>query len=86
LGWAHFGPNEEANGAAVGADLFNTMAANTGGGFTPPLTGTSYTFWVQDNSSDANYRFDFVVAPEPATSSFAAITLAIALGWIRRRR
>jgi hypothetical protein len=85
LGWAHFGPNETANGGGVGEDILPLMASNTTA-FTPPLTGTSYAFWIQDNDEESHYRFDFVVAPEPATWCFVAIGGLVALALKRRRQ
>jgi hypothetical protein len=81
LGWSHFGPD---NGNLIGEDLLPLVAANTLK-FTPPLTGSSYTFWIQQTGADMFYQLDFVVAPipEPATWSMAAFASLI---FLRRRR
>jgi len=84
LGYSHFGPGEGA-GLNVGDDILPVLGAN-GIGFTPPLTGSQYTFWLQENGAGATYQFDFVVVPEPATWCLLAFGAATVAFTLRRRR
>jgi len=64
LGWTFFG------GPEVGTDILPAMGSNWGSiGFTPPLTGSNYAFWLQQTGDLTDYRLDFQVqaVPEPAT-------------------
>jgi len=80
IGWTHFGP------ALVGTNILDDVGAgNTNGatGFTPPLTGSDYSFWIQQTGATlTNYQFDFVVVPEPS----AVAMLVLAGGWLLPRR
>jgi hypothetical protein len=52
-------------------------------GFTPPLTGSTYTWWIQQTGASlVTYQLDFVVTPEPATIGIM-VTGALMVG--RRR-
>jgi hypothetical protein len=66
LGWTHFGPGQP--GASVGQDLLPIMSANSSSGFTAPLASPEYTFWMQENNSDAKFTLDFVVTGGAPTS------------------
>jgi hypothetical protein len=85
LGWSHFGPGSDQN---IGDDILPDIG-NGGGaiGFTPPLMGSSYTFWLQQTGEETSYQLDFVVTaiPEPLTLQliFAALVPVFAL--CRRR-
>jgi hypothetical protein len=81
LGWTHFGPGVDT----VGQDILPLLGAGAGSiGFTGPLTGSDYTFWLnQTNATPQSYRLDFVATPEP--SSFLAL-LGVPLVLRRRRR
>lgn len=77
LGWSHVGP-----GAAtpVGSDLLPAIAQN-GQTFVPPLSGSDYTFWIQQTGALMDYRLDFVVTPVPEPTScllVASLTLIVA--------
>jgi hypothetical protein len=92
LGWAHFGPNEAFNGLGIGGDLmvgadeFTGLDDSVPPGFDPPLTDPDYTFWLQENSSNATYQLDFVVSPEPSTGVLVLVGVMIgAFGRARRR-
>jgi hypothetical protein len=62
LGWSFFGTPE------IGVDILPLMGSNWGSiGFTPPLTGSDYTFWLQQTGDATDYVLDFVVVPEPST-------------------
>lgn len=65
LGWTHFGPAIDV----IGADYLDDLGQGPGAiGFTPPLPGGVYTFWIQQTSpNDATYQLDFRVTPEPAS-------------------
>jgi hypothetical protein len=83
LGYTHFGTAQ----FAIGDDILKAMGLGFGAiGFTPPLTGENYVFWIQQTGFiKTTYTLDFVVAPEPTT--LAALTA----GWLlmpksRRRR
>jgi len=79
LGYVLFEPG------LVNFDLLPLMAGGGGAqGFTPPLTGTDYTFWIQQMGDPTDYKFNFVVAPEPA--SFAPIGLGLLALVLRRRK
>ncbi len=84
-GYAHFGPGA---GHDPGDDLLPDIGAGPGSiGFTPPLTGTSYTFWIQQTGALTDYQLDFIVTsiPEPA-SAFLMCTALVAAAHCRRRR
>lgn len=65
----------------IGTDILSKMAATTGTiGFTPPLTGSDYTFWIQQTGDPTDYQLNFVAVPEPGTIA------AIGLGLLALRR
>ena len=82
LGWSHFGPDAGHN---VGDDLLPSIGAN-GQTFVSPLTGPSYTFWIQQTGSNMYYQLDFIVeaVPEPASCWMAGSAGLLAL-MLRRR-
>lgn len=78
LGYTLFGDEH------VGTDILPAMGTAFGTiGFVPPLTGSDYTFWIQQTGDPSTYHLSFVTVPEPTTligfSALAAILL-------RRRR
>jgi hypothetical protein len=76
LGWAHFGDTLE------GTDILDDIGVGFGSqGFVPPLPAGNYTFWIQETGVYlADYQFDFVVVPEPASLVLAALGIgALAL-------
>jgi hypothetical protein len=79
LGWTFFGTPQ------IGLDLLAPMGTGSGAiGFTPPLTGSDYTFWIQQTGDPTDYVMDFQVVPEP--SSLAALAgLALLLKKKRKR-
>lgn len=84
LGYTLFGTAADA--VQVGQDLLLPMS--TGGlaqGFTPPLTGESYTFWFDQlgPSTDVTLRFEVTAVPEPTA---ATLLLGGALVFVVRRR
>lgn len=81
LGYCHIGPAA----GNLGKDLLPILASGAGAqGFTPPLAGSDYTFWLNQTSFNAEtYRLDFVVVPEP--SSLALVIGAVSLT-VRRKR
>jgi hypothetical protein len=82
LGWAHFGFSE---GHSIGDDILPSIGAAGRGsaGFTPPLVGPSFTFWLQQTGDDTTYQLDFVVVPEPA--AFVSILAVGTLFAFRRK-
>jgi hypothetical protein len=69
----------------VGRDLLPQMGTASGAmGFTPPLTGSSYTFWIQQLGSTTSYQFDAVVAPEPGSAALLGCAGMMALRRARR--
>lgn len=84
LGWSHIGPGA---GTAVGSDLLPAIGEN-GQGFTPPLAGPTYTFWIQQTGSVTDYQLNFVVTPipEPATWLILGIAAVFAVARIRMVR
>jgi hypothetical protein len=84
LGWAHFGLSE---GHDIGDDILPSIGAAGRGsaGFTPPLSGPSFTFWLQQTGDDATYQLDFVVVPEPA-AWISAIAIGALLAFRRNGR
>jgi len=78
-GWTHF------NTSHVGTNILDDIVANSGGTSSAPLSGSDYTFWIQNAtaSTPTAYSLSFAV-PEPTTLS------ALALGGLallsRRRR
>jgi len=84
-GYAHFGPGEGHN---IGDDILPAIAAGAGAmGFTPPLTGSSYTFWLQQTGASTTYQLDFIVTnvPEPASALLMCTAIAAAAALVRRR-
>lgn len=65
LGYSHIGPGA----GNLGQDLLPFLAAGPGSiGFVPPLTGSDYSFWLnQTGVNKETYQIDFVVTPEPAS-------------------
>jgi hypothetical protein len=65
-GFSHFGPSETLSGAVVGADLLPILKSASeqveGPGFDIPLTGSQYTFWMQDNTAEELFQLDFYVS------------------------
>lgn len=79
LGWTFFGTPE------IGTDLLPHMGANFGSiGFVPPLTGSDYTFWLQQTGDPTAYTLDFQVVPEP--TSMLALSGLFGLLISRRKR
>ena len=88
LGWAHFGPYEDDDFDAIGKDFLPTIGTGGGAiGFTGPLTGSSYTFWSQQQGQPITYELEFVVSavPEP-TTALAAISVIVLASFGRRRQ
>ena len=80
LGYTHFG----TSAGNVGRDLLPAMGTAFGAqGFTPPLSGSSYTFWIQQLGSTTSYQFDAVVTPEPGSAALLGCAGVMVL---RRRR
>lgn len=78
LGWTHFGTLQ------LGQDLLTTMSITTAR-FTPPLTGTHYTFWVQQLDDYTDWTGRFVVTEIPAPG-VAYSFLCACVPLCRRRR
>lgn len=82
LGWSHMGPGV----GNVGQDILPSIGTGAGSiGFAPPLTGSDYTFWIQQTGTNAvSYRLDFITSPVPEPASL--VVLAIGALSLRRRR
>jgi hypothetical protein len=82
LGYTHFGPSVDGL-----TDYLDNMGEGASAqGFTPPLTGSDYTFWIQQTGANASsYTFDFVVTPEPGSFAIASLGLFV-LTAVRQRR
>lgn len=79
LGWSFFGSTD------IGNDILPNMGSNWGSiGFTPPLTGPNYTFWLQQTGDATAYTLDFQVVPEPTT--MVATTALFGLLLRKRKR
>jgi uncharacterized repeat protein (TIGR01451 family) len=73
LGYAHYGtgatngslPPTDLRGADLLPIMGNTSLAAGSQGFTPPLTGSDYTFLIQQLGASTTYQFDFVVSDPP---------------------
>jgi len=77
LGWCFFGTPQ------VGTDLLPVMGSNAGSiGFTPPLTGSDYSWWLQQTGDPTSYVMEFNVVPEPSSM----VATATFLGMVLRRR
>lgn len=81
LGWTHFGQVQ----GQVGTDILDDMAVGAGAmGFSPPLPAGTYTFWIQETSSNlSSYTFNFIVVPAPSSLAVALLLTGPAF---RRRR
>lgn len=78
LGYTLFGDEH------IGTDILPAIGSGPGSiGFTPPLTGGDYTFWIQQTGDPTDYRLNFVTTPEPATISLG---IGAALVMLRRRK
>lgn len=78
LGWTLFGPH------LIGQDLLAPMGQGYGAiGFTPPLTGSDYAFWLQQTGDPTDYVLDFQIVPEPST--WIALLSLAGLTFLRRR-
>jgi hypothetical protein len=77
LGYAHFGTGSLAGGATPGNDFLDDLGAAAGAiGFTPPLSGSDYTFWIQQiGTTSFGYSLDFVVVPEPGSCALLGLGL-----------
>jgi hypothetical protein len=79
LGYTHFG------NATLGTNILDDICAGAGAiGCTPPLSGSDYTWWIQQLGSATSYSMDFTVIPEPGTGLLAALGLGL-LALARRR-
>ncbi len=79
LGYCLFGTFD------IGTDILPKIGQGFGTiGFTPPLGGRDYTFWIQQTGDPTDYTLDFVVVPEPAT--LVALGAGSAALMLRRRR
>jgi len=85
LGYYLFGPVD------IGQDILDNLAiSNTNPqgfgaaqGFTAPLGPGTYTFWVQEGTSNIDYRLELNVVPGPASIVLVGIGLGAVL--LRRR-
>lgn len=68
LGYSHFGPGR----SNVGTDILDEMGAGAGAiGFSTPLTGTTYTLWLQQTGvATTTYALDLVVGPGVSTMAY----------------
>jgi len=53
-------------------------------GFTAPLGAGSYTFWIQETSTRADYELAFTVVPEPGSALMIGMGLTCLSIWRRR--
>ena len=82
LGWALWGPGM----GNMNTNILPAIGTGAGAqGFTGPLTGSDYTFWIQNTGDVMTYRLDFntSVVPEPFT--IAGLLLG-GLALVRKRR
>lgn len=79
LGYTLFGTDH------IGTNILPAMGTGSGSmGFTPPLTGSDYTFWIQQTGDTTTYDLNFVTTvPEPGTLSLG---VGAALLLLKRRR
>jgi hypothetical protein len=84
LGYSHMGPGA----GNLGLDILPSMGQGAGAiGFTPPLTGSDYTFWInQTGSNPVTYRLDFVTSPVPEPVGLLVLGLGVAVGLRRSRK
>ena len=80
LGYTHFGD------ALLDTNILDDICAGIGaGGCTPPLSGSDYSWWIQQLGGATSYSFDFmVIVPEPGTGLLAGLGLVL-LALARRR-
>lgn len=84
LGWTHFGPFA----VPPGEDLLGPMGTGFGAiGFTPPLAGSDFVFWIQQTGpAPTTYRLDFNVVPTPGGAGLLWVAAGLGLSARRRRR
>lgn len=72
LGYAHFGTQQNQ----VGTDILDDMGQGSGAiGFSGPLQGRHYTFWIQEaGPAPVTYTLNFVVAPSNTTGLYDEAT------------
>lgn len=76
LGYTHFGTTP----ANIGQNILSAIGTGPGAiGFTPPLSGSDYTFWIQQTSSlnPTTYQIDFIVVPEPGMGLLSMVSLGL---------
>jgi len=81
LGWTHFGPGVMH---VNGTDLLPIIGANSQG-FVPPLTGPTYTFWIQQTGNTTDYQLDFIVTPVPEPATWVLVGMTVLAGTSTRR-
>ena len=82
LGWALWGPSM----GTMGTNILPAIGAGEGAqGFTGPLTGSDYTFWIQNTGSTFTWRMDFNTSVVPEPASMAALCMGT-IALLRRKR
>jgi hypothetical protein len=70
LGFGHFGPEN--------VDLFSLIGV-------APLTGPTYTFWIQQTGNETSYQIDFIVTPVPEPATWLLLGMTVLAGASTRR-
>ena len=81
LGWALWGPGM----GNMNTNILPVIGSGSGAqGFTGPLTGSDYTFWIQNTGSDFTWDMDFHTSIVPEPMSIACLAFGT-FALLRRR-
>src|SRR5688572_5881073 len=82
LGWALWGPGM----GNMNTNILPQIGAGSGAqGFTGPLGGSDYTFWIQNTGDAMTYRLNFITSTVPEPATLCAILIG-SVPFLRKKR